>query len=165
MGIRDDRTRATAEANASLTRCSFSVRFCNSRTDATIKRLLRIRWFSPYSKTSADRSAATAFSTAFRMASLIVASARPTRTNRRNGKRYCGGSQVSERKSTARHNAVLVGASIYLFTDRGSRLTGIALAGRLDNLGSASVTASGLRGGIGTSATASFSRTSHWHIL
>jgi hypothetical protein len=52
--------------------------------------------------------------------------------------------------------------SIYLLTDRGSRVVGIAiLAGRLDNLRSAG----GLGSGIGTSATASGSRTSHWHIL
>jgi hypothetical protein len=56
--------------------------------------------------------------------------------------------------------------SIYLLTDRGSRVVGITiLAGRrLDNLRSAGVT-TGLGSGIGTSATASGSRTSHWHIL
>ena len=55
--------------------------------------------------------------------------------------------------------------SIYLLIDRGSRVVGIAiLAGRLDNLRSAGVT-TGLGSGIGTSATASGSRTSHWHIL
>jgi hypothetical protein len=56
---------------------------------------------------------------------------------------------------------------IYLsVTDRGSRLAGIAiLAGRLENLRSASAAPTGLGSGIGTSAPASGSRTSHWHIL
>jgi hypothetical protein len=44
-----------------------------------------------------------------------------------------------------------------------NRLAGIAiLAGRLDNR---ERNATGLGSGIGTSATASGSRTSHWHIL
>jgi hypothetical protein len=42
----------------------------------------------------------------------------------------------------------------YLLTDRGRRLAGIAiLAGRLESLPSANVTAVGLGSGIGTSAT------------
>jgi hypothetical protein len=82
-------------------------------------------------------------------------------------KRFVGRMKAGESAEDASTRAPsVVGASIYLFTDRGSRLAGIAiLAGRLDNLRSAGVTATGLGSGIGTSTTASGPRTSHWHIL
>ena len=71
---------------------------------------------------------------------------------------------ITENDASTRAPSVccLVGASIYLFTDRGSRLTGITILARgLNNLRCANVTATGLGSGIGTSATASGSRTSH----